>query len=106
VRRAIDRPKKNRIKVNDEAKNPHLLSRDLPTVKCTNCEKMNHNKRICGAERVIPKGRNKVVIELLFLSCISILSCIFVLYLCCARMFLREAKDGEKVWWYTRNIWC
>jgi hypothetical protein len=77
VRRAIGRPKKNRNKANDEPKNPpHLLPRDLPTLTCQKCKTPGHNKRTCGgkraANRQVPKGGNKVLIETYFLSCISI----------------------------------
>lgn len=77
-RRTIGRPKKNRNKANDEPKNPHILPRDLPTVKCTKCRKMGHNRRTCGGNRVLPKGGNKVLIELIFWLEFLFLSCIYV----------------------------
>jgi hypothetical protein len=64
MRRAPGRPKKQRNKSNDEPKNPKILPRDLPTVKCKNCGKFGHNVRTCkgktAADRAMPKGANKV----------------------------------------------
>ncbi|CAK8544972.1 unnamed protein product [Lathyrus sativus] len=63
LRRAIDRPKKLRNKVNDEPRIPHVLPRKLTTVSCHKCGTMRHNKRSCkgkmATERVILKGGNK-----------------------------------------------
>lgn len=64
MRRAPDRPKKQRRKANDEPRNPHKLKRQYTTVKCKKCGKFGHNIRTCkgktAADREIPKGGNKV----------------------------------------------
>ncbi|CAK8540201.1 unnamed protein product [Lathyrus sativus] len=63
MQRSIDRPKKNRNKVNDEPRIRNTLPRTLQTVKCKKCESFGHNKQTCkgkrAAERAIPKGGNK-----------------------------------------------
>ncbi|XP_058759381.1 uncharacterized protein LOC131632657 [Vicia villosa] len=63
MRRSIGRPKKNRIKANDEPRNRKTLPRSLQTVKCKKCGNFGHNKRTCkgkrAAKRAIPKGGNK-----------------------------------------------
>jgi len=52
-------------------------------VKCTQCEKIGHNRRTCGgkreADRALPKGGNKVLIELIFWLEFLFLSCNFVM---------------------------
>lgn len=63
MRRTIGRPKKMRNKINDEPKNPHVLSRKLPTVTYHKCGFMEHYMRTCkrngAANIVMPNGGNK-----------------------------------------------
>jgi hypothetical protein len=65
MRRAPGRPKKQRNKSNDEPKNSKILPRYLQTVQCTKCKTFGHNARSCKgnttADRLIPKGGNKVI---------------------------------------------
>lgn len=62
MRREIGHPKKMRNKVNDEDRNPHVLSRKLTRVTFHKCGTMRHNKRSCkgkrAADKAIPKGGN------------------------------------------------
>ncbi|KAI5425507.1 hypothetical protein KIW84_031348 [Lathyrus oleraceus] len=63
MRRVMGRQKKQRNKMNDEPRNPHILPSRFLTVKCAKCGAMGHNKRSCkgkrAADRAIPKGGNK-----------------------------------------------
>ncbi|KAI5433562.1 hypothetical protein KIW84_020741 [Lathyrus oleraceus] len=46
MRRAIGRPKKQRNKMNDEPRNPHILLRRFSSVTCAKYGAMGHNKNI------------------------------------------------------------
>ncbi|KAL6520710.1 hypothetical protein OROMI_032270 [Orobanche minor] len=63
MRRAPGRPKKARIKTNDEPTNPYTMRRNQNTIRCTRCGDSCHNVRTCSgktaADRVIPTGGNK-----------------------------------------------
>jgi hypothetical protein len=64
VRRAPGRPKKARRKANDEP-NPKRMKKAPGTVTCDRCKGVGHNKRSSKgktpADRLIPKGGNKVI---------------------------------------------
>lgn len=62
MRRAIGRLRKMRNKIDDESRNPHMLSRRLSTV-CRKYGEMGHNKMSCKEKRatyrVMPNGGNQ-----------------------------------------------
>lgn len=64
VRRAPDRPKKQRIKTNDDPKDTNTLRMHHNTVKCKRCGEYGHNNITCkgktAADMTIPTGGNQV----------------------------------------------
>lgn len=51
IKRAIDHPKKNCNKENDETKKTRILPKYFKTIKCKKCENMRYNKRTCKEMR-------------------------------------------------------